>query len=148
MMASQNPMDVLRELAEKKLNDTTTRLGSARQSHLNETARLDQLKTYAKEYREQMQSTIVGKGVSIMALQAHQHFLTSLDGVVAQQVRRVSASQYTVDNVQEAWRKDKQRLNAFEALKNRADAQRLLKENRLEQKMMDEFARRASQRNK
>jgi flagellar FliJ protein len=74
--------------------------------------------------------------------------LTSLDGVVAQQVRRVSASQYTVDNVQEAWRKDKQRLNAFEALKNRADAQRLLKENRLEQKMMDEFARRASQRNK
>jgi len=50
--------------------------------------------------------------------------------------------------VQEAWRKDKQRLNAFEALKNRADAQRLLKENRLEQKMMDEFARRASQRNK
>ena len=61
-MASQNPMDVLRELAEKKLNDTTTRLGSARQTHLNETARLDQLKTYAQEYREQMQSTIVDQG--------------------------------------------------------------------------------------
>ncbi|WP_342323930.1 flagellar export protein FliJ [Kosakonia sp. BYX6] len=146
-MASQNPMDVLRELAEKKLNDTTTRLGSARQTHAHETTRLDQLRVYAQEYRQQLQSTIVDNGVSIMALQTHQHFLTSLDGVVEQQVRRVSASQYTVDNVQEAWRKDKQRLNAFEALKNRADAQRLLKENRLEQKMMDEFARRASQRN-
>ncbi|WLI76313.1 flagellar export protein FliJ [Kosakonia sp. H02] len=146
-MASQNPMDVLRELAEKKLNDTTTRLGSARQVHAHETTRLDQLKTYAQEYRQQLQSTIMDSGVSIMALQTHQHFLTSLDGVVAQQVRRVSASQYTVDDVQEAWKKDKQRLNAFEALKNRADVQRLLKENRLEQKLMDEFARRASQRN-
>ena len=146
-MASHNPMDVLRELAEKKLNDTTVRLGSARQAHVQETSRLEQLRTYSQEYRQQMQTTLTQSRVSIMALQTQQRFLTSLDGVVEQQVRRVSASQFAVDNVQDAWKKDKQRLNAFEALKNRADAQRLLKENRLEQKLMDEFARRASQRN-
>ncbi|CAI8913349.1 MULTISPECIES: flagellar export protein FliJ [Kosakonia] len=146
-MASHNPMDVLRELAEKKLNDTTVRLGSARQAHVQETSRLEQLRTYSQEYRQQMQTTLTQSCVSIMALQTQQRFLTSLDGVVEQQVRRVSASQFAVDNVQDAWKKDKQRLNAFEALKNRAEAQRLLKENRLEQKLMDEFARRASQRN-
>ncbi|AGN85312.1 MULTISPECIES: flagellar export protein FliJ [Enterobacteriaceae] len=146
-MASHNPMDVLRELAEKKLNDTTVRLGSARQAHVQETSRLEQLRTYSQEYRQQMQTTLTQSRVSIMALQTQQRFLTSLDGVVEQQVRRVSASQFAVDNVQDAWKKDKQRLNAFEALKNRAEAQRLLKENRLEQKLMDEFARRASQRN-
>ena len=42
------------------------------------------------------------------------------------------------------WKRDKKRLNAFETLKSRGDAARLLKENRLEQKMMDEFAQRAS----
>ena len=146
-MASHNPMDVLRELAEKKLNDTTVRLGSARQAHVQETSRLEQLRTYSQEYRQQMQTTLTQSRVSIMALQTQQRFLTSLDGVVEQQVRRVSASQFAVDNVQDAWKKDKQRLNAFEALKNRAEAQRLLKENRLEQKLMDEFARGASQRN-
>lgn len=146
-MASHNPMDVLRELAEKKLNDTTVRLGSARQAHVQETSRLEQLRTYSQEYRQQMQTTLTQSRVSIMALQTQQRFLTSLEGVVEQQVRRVSASQFAVDNVQDAWKKDKQRLNAFEALKNRAEAQRLLKENRLEQKLMDEFARRASQRN-
>lgn len=146
-MASHNPMDVLRDLAEKKLNDTTVRLGSARQAHVQETSRLEQLRTYSQEYRQQMQTTLTQSPVSIMALQTQQRFLTSLDGVVEQQVRRVSASQFAVDNVQDAWKKDKQRLNAFEALKNRAEAQRLLKENRLEQKLMDEFARRASQRN-
>ncbi|WP_313627464.1 flagellar export protein FliJ [Kosakonia sp.] len=146
-MVSHNPMDVLRELAEKKLNDTTVRLGSARQAHVQETSRLEQLRTYSQEYRQQMQTTLTQSRVSIMALQTQQRFLTSLDGVVEQQVRRVSASQFAVDNVQDAWKKDKQRLNAFEALKNRAEAQRLLKENRLEQKLMDEFARRASQRN-
>ncbi|MEN0586694.1 MULTISPECIES: flagellar export protein FliJ [unclassified Kosakonia] len=146
-MASHNPMDVLRELAEKKLNDTTVRLGSARQAHVQETSRLEQLRTYSQEYRQQMQTTLTQSRVSIMALQTQQRFLTSLEGGVEQQVRRVSASQFAVDNVQDAWKKDKQRLNAFEALKNRAEAQRLLKENRLEQKLMDEFARRASQRN-
>ncbi|QOV63020.1 flagellar export protein FliJ [Kosakonia pseudosacchari] len=146
-MASHNPMDVLRELAEKKLNDTTVQLGSARQAHVQETSRLEQLRTYSQEYRQQMQTTLTQSRVSIMALQTQQRFLTSLDGVVEQQVRRVSASQFAVDNVQDAWKKDKQRLNAFEALKNRAEAQQLLKENRLEQKLMDEFARRASQRN-
>ncbi|XTZ39348.1 flagellar export protein FliJ [Salmonella enterica] len=146
-MAKQGPMDILRDLAEKTLNDTTSRLGGARQAHAFETSRLEQLQNYAHEYRQQLQTSIVESGVSIFALQTQQNFLTSLDGVVAQQARRVSASLYSVENVQEAWKKDKRRLNAFDALKSRAQAQQVLKENRLEQKMMDEFASRASQRN-
>lgn len=146
-MAHPKPMDVLRDRAEKTLNDTTTRLGSVRQTHAHETNRLAQLESYAQEYRQQLQDTIIDNGVSIMTLRAHHSFLTSLDGVVAQQVRRVTNTQRSVDNVLDAWKKDKQRLSAFDALKSRAEAQRLLQESRLDQKLMDEFARRASQRN-
>ncbi len=143
-MAKPGPMDHLRELAEKKLNDTSVRLGSAQQTWVQETSRLEQLHTYAHEYRQQLQNSFREKGVSILALQAQQNFLASLDGVVEQQVKRVSTCQNHVDNEKNAWKRDKQRLNAFQTLKNRADEQQLLKENRLEQKMMDEFARRAS----
>lgn len=145
-MANPSPMEVLRDMAEKKLNDTTTQLGSARQAHAHESSRLEQLQTYAQEYRQQLQDNIVDTGVSIISLRAHHNFLTSLDGVVAQQSRRVTHTQHSVDNVLHAWKKDKQRLSAFDALKSRAEAQKLLKENRLDQKLMDEFARRASQR--
>ncbi|ARD59515.1 flagellar export protein FliJ [Kosakonia radicincitans DSM 16656] len=143
-MAKPGPMDHLRELAEKKLNDTAIRLGSAQQSYVQETSRLEQLHTYAHEYRQQLQDSIRTSSVSILSLQTQQNFLASLDGVVAQQVRRVSVSQHKVDSEKDAWKQDKRRLNAFQTLKDRADKQQLLKENRLEQKMMDEFARRAA----
>lgn len=147
-MATSAPMDVLRDLAEKKLNDTTVRLGRARQSHENEISRLQQLQTYESEYRRQLQNTIAGKGMSVSALQSWQGFIGALEKVVSQQENQVNNSQQIVDASLNDWQKDRQRLNAFETLKSRAEAQRLLKENRQEQKMMDEFARRASQRGK
>ncbi|TGB80916.1 MULTISPECIES: flagellar export protein FliJ [unclassified Escherichia] len=147
-MATSAPMDVLRDLAEKKLNDTALRLGRARQSHENEISRLQQLQTYESEYRRQLQDTITDKGMSISALQSWQGFIGELEKVVLQQKKQVSNSKQIVDASLNDWQKDRQRLNAFETLKSRAEAQRLLKENRQEQKMMDEFARRASQRGK
>lgn len=145
-MTKHAPMDVLRDLTEKELTKTTTRLGRARQAHVQESSRLELLETYASQYRQQLQNTIVDGGISILALQTHQNFLASLDHVVAQQVRQVSASQERVDDMLAIWKRDKQRANAFNTLKNRAETQKLIKENRLEQKMMDEFARRVSQR--
>ncbi|EWG67265.1 Flagellar FliJ protein [Enterobacter sp. DC4] len=147
-MAAPAPMDILRDLAEKTLNDTTSRLGRARQAHAMEMHRLEQLQSYERDYRQRMQNTLVGEGVSVIALQAYQGFIGSLGRVVARQTHTVNDSERAVEETLCAWRKDKQRLNAFETLQNRAEARRLLYENRQDQKMMDEFARRASQRNK
>ncbi|CQR23240.1 flagellar biosynthesis chaperone [Yersinia enterocolitica] len=44
------------------------------------------------------------------------------------------------------WQEKQQRLNAFETLQERAETTQRLQENRLDQKLMDEFAQRASQR--
>lgn len=145
-MATPTPMDVLRELAEKTLHDTTTRLGMARRTHAQEAVRLEQLENYEHEYRQQLQQTIADKGISVISLLTRQRFIESLSRVVHQQEKHVSGCQFSVDKVLSTWQKEKQRLNAFETLKSRAEAQQQLKEARQEQKMMDEFARRASQR--
>lgn len=146
-MATSSPMDVLRGLAEDTLNETTTQLGQARRVHAMETSRLEQLQEYEGEYRQQLQQTMKAGGVSVLTLQTQQGFIRSLERVVKQQKNQVMHCLQSVEDTLSEWKKDKQRLNAFEALKQRAEVQRQLKENRLEQKLMDEFARRASQRN-
>lgn len=145
-MTSQNPMNILRDLADKKLQDTITHLGKMRQQHAQATDQLTSLENYEREYSQQMHSSITGKGMTVVDLLSHQSFINSLSKVITQQAHQVDICETSVDNAMGDWRKDKQRLNAFDTLKQRADSLRLLQENRRDQKMMDEFAQRATRR--
>ncbi|WP_024527753.1 flagellar export protein FliJ [Serratia fonticola] len=145
-MTSQNPMGILRDLADKKLNGTIMHLGKMRQAHAQASNQLASLENYEREYSQQMQSSITGKGMTVIDLLSYQSFINSLNKVIAHQVHQVAICETSVDNAIGNWRKDKQRLNAFDTLKQRADSVSLLQENRRDQKMMDEFAQRAARR--
>ena len=142
-MAITSPMDVLRDLAEQTLNDTTVELGKVQQAYTHAATQLDQLENFELEYQQQLRASVVGKGLPIAELLNRQSFIDSLGNVVKQHAGQVAKCQNSVDQTLLVWRHDKQRLNAFETLKSRADAVKTLKENRQEQKMMDEFAQRA-----
>ncbi len=142
-MATTNPMDFLRELAEQTLTDTTAELGKVQQAYALAATQLGQLESFELEYQQQLRSTVSGKGIPVADLLNRQSFIDSLGNVVKQQAGHVAKCQNTVNETLLNWRHDKQRLNAFETLKSRADDVRILKENRLEQKLMDEFAQRA-----
>ena len=146
-MANSSPMTVLRELAEQTLNDTTNQLGKVRQAYASAAAQLEQLTHYEQEYGRQLQTTMADSGMTVVNLLSHQFFISSLNRVVKQHTGHVAACQQSVDRVLDCWKKDKQRLNAFETLISRADAVQQLKKGRQEQKLMDEFAQRASLRN-
>lgn len=146
-MSKGSPMKMLRELAEQTLNDTTTQLGKMRQAHASAAAQLDQLTAYEQEYGRQLQTTISASGMPVINLLSHQFFISSLNRVVKQHSGHVAACQQSVDHALDRWKQDKQRVNAFETLVSRADRVKQLKEARREQKLMDEFAQRASLRN-
>lgn len=146
-MAAQTPMDVLRELADKKLTDTTTHLGKMRQEFARASDQLERLENYEREYCQQMQSHATGEGMTVIDLIARQSFIASLNQVVNKQLQQVKVCENSVDMALHAWRSDKQRLNAFDALKHRADNARQLQESKRDQKLMDEFAQRAARRN-
>lgn len=143
-MASKSPMDFLREMAEKTLTETTQELGKAQQVYQQATAQLQQLENYSLEYQQQLHATVSGAGIPMAELLNRQSFIDSLGKVVKQHAGHVAQCKSAVELKLQTWRQDKQRLNAFETLKNRSDAVKLQKENRLEQKAMDEFAQRAS----
>lgn len=143
-MRSRSPMDVLRNLAQQKLEDTTRELGKAQQSYSQAASQQAQLENYQQEYLQQLRRQVESKGMLISDLVNQQSFIDSLGKVVSQHAAHLSTCQKSVDQTLASWRYDKQRLNAYDTLKNRSDAVRLMKENRLDQKNMDEFAQRAS----
>lgn len=142
-MATTSPMDFLRDMAEKALSDTTVELGKVQQNYTRATTQLNQLESFKLEYQQQLHATVSGKGISMAELLNRQSFIDSLGKVVKQHSGHVAKCKDMVDQTLHAWRRDKQRLNAFETLKSRSEAVRMLKENRQEQKAMDEFAQRA-----
>ena len=146
-MNQRTPMKMLCELAEQTLSDTTQQLGQVRQVYARAAAQLEQLTNYEQEYGRQLQTAMVDGGMPVINLLSHQFFISSLSRVVQQHTGHVAACQQSVDHALDRWKNDKRRLNAYETLVNRADRLQQAKESRLEQKLMDEFAQRASLRN-
>lgn len=137
-------MDVLRDRAQQKLDDTTLQLGKVQQDYSQAVTQQEQLESYQQEYLQKLHNTVASKGMLISDLVNQQSFIDSLCRVVRQHSTHVAACQHSVNQVLVSWRDDRQRLHALDTLKSRADGVQSLKENRKEQKMMDEFAQRAS----
>ena len=139
-MATRSPMEMLREKAKEQLDDTTLQLGKTRKSYEQARAQLRQLQSYQHEYQHQLTARTADKGLHISHILSYQSFIDALNQVVKQHSAHVSACESAVNHAVSAWKHDHLRLNAFTTLKSRADAVALQKENRLEQKLMDEFA--------
>ncbi|WP_435927713.1 flagellar export protein FliJ [Dryocola sp. BD613] len=142
-MATTSPMDVLRDLAQQQLDTTTTHLGKVQQDYTRAVTQLEQLEAYELEYQQNLQLNMADRGISVVDWVSQQSFIDSLGKVVRQHAGHVTACKQSVDLALSSWRSDKQRLNAFDTLKSRAETVRALKESRHEQKLMDEFAQRA-----
>jgi len=146
-MGSVSSIIILQRLADKKLNQTAVELGKTRQEHLQATDQLELLAGYQRKYCQTMQTNIIEKGMRVIDIHLYQAFINDLNNVVTLQEQRVEHCEDRVDSMVTVWRQDKQRLNAFTTLNERAEVTRLLHENRREQKLMDDFAQR-SQRGK
>ncbi|MHC9003475.1 flagellar export protein FliJ [Enterobacter adelaidei] len=145
-MKVNNPMTLLRDMAQEQLTETTRALGGVQQQLQQAVAQHEQLQHYEQEYQQSLRQGMMDSGMSVADLVNHQSFILSLKQVVKQQEGHVNACEKAVDDVKQNWMQKKQRLNAFETLiERRATAQALI-QSRHEQKLMDEFAQRAGQK--
>jgi flagellar FliJ protein len=145
-MKVNNPMTLLRDMAEETLTEATRALGGVQQQLQQAVTQHEQLQHYEQEYQQSLRQGMMGSGMSVADLVNHQSFILSLRQVVKQQQGHVDACEKAVDKVKQNWVHNKQRLNAFETLiERRAKAQALV-QSRHEQKLMDEFAQRAGQK--
>ncbi|AJJ62119.1 flagellar export protein FliJ [Yersinia aldovae] len=144
-MKSQSPLVTLCELAQKAVEQASTRLGQVRLSYQNAEQQLTMLLTYQDEYRMRLNDTL-SNGMASSSWQNYQQFIQTLELAIDQHRTQLAQWNDKVEQAVKHWQEKQQRLNAFETLQERADTSQRLLENRLDQKLMDEFAQRASQR--
>lgn len=144
-MKNQSPLVTLCELAQKAVEQATTQLGQARLSYQNAEQQLTMLLSYQDEYRVRLNDTL-SNGMASSNWQNYQQFIQTLEQAIDQHRNQLAQWNVKVEQAVKHWQEKQQRLNAFETLQERADTTARLQENRLDQKLMDEFAQRASQR--
>ncbi|WP_075183524.1 flagellar export protein FliJ [Pantoea sp. 1.19] len=146
-MPPRSPLDTLRSLAQKDVDDAALRLGEVRRAREQADEQLTTLLSYQNEYRHQLDLTLSG-GITSHCWNNYHQFLTTLEQAIEQHRQLLNQWNQRLELALQHWRDKQKRLSAFDTLHTRAASAALLAENRLDQKRMDEFAQRASQRNR
>ena len=144
-MKNQSPLVTLRDLAQKAVEQASTQLGQARLSYQNAEQQLSMLLSYQDEYRVRLNDTL-SNGMASSSWQNYQQFIQTLEQAIDQHRHQLAQWNVKAEQAVKHWQEKQQRLNAFETLNERAETSARLQESRLDQKLMDEFAQRASQR--
>lgn len=144
-MAQNSALTTLKDLAEKEVDDAALRLGEMRRGCQQAEEQLKMLMDYQHEYRNNLNNDM-SQGIGAQRWQNYQQFIQTLEKAIEQHRQQLTQWTEKVDTALNFWREKKQRLQAWQTLQERQNAAALLAENRLDQKKMDEFAQRASQR--
>lgn len=145
-MAKQaSPIDTLCDLAQKDLEKAAIQLGDVRRAQKQADEQLTMLLDYQDDYRNSL-NTNMSQGITSTRWYNYHQFIETLEKAIDQHRQQLLHWNSRVEKALSYWRDKQQRLHAYETLQQRALANELLIENRLDQKRMDEFAQRASLR--
>lgn len=144
-MTQNSALATLKDLAEKDVDNAALRLGEMRRGCQQAQEQLQMLMNYQDEYQSSL-NTDMSHGIGSQRWQNYQQFIQTLEKAIDQHRQQLVQWNQKVDQALSVWREKKQRLQAWQTLSDRQDAAALLAENRLDQKRMDEFAQRATQR--
>lgn len=140
-MAKPFSLQPLLELMQTRADEKTRQLGQLIAAEQSAKSRLQLLEQYREEYSQKMRNAI-GEGLTPMALRNYQDFIARIDEAIDQQRQAVNRSQQNTATGQAEWREQNQRLKAIDTLSQRHDARERYRENRQDQKLMDEFTAR------
>lgn len=137
-MAKPFNLQPLLDLMQERTDEASRKLGQLIAAEQSARSRLQLLEQYRAEYAEKMREA-VASGVTQMMLRNYQDFLARIDEAVEQQQQVVQASERNTVAGQENWKHQNKRLKAIDTLAQRHDERERLRENKQEQKLLDEF---------
>ena len=146
-MSNTHALTTLLNLAEEAAEEAAKVLAQVRQTHTQMSQQLTMLENYQADYRQKLNQTL-HTGMAADKWQNYQQFLVTLELTIEQQQGQLNLWEQRVSDANRHWQEKQQRVNAFDTLIRRADHAKNQRQNRLEQKQMDEFAQRATLRNR
>lgn len=140
-MATSSALDTLIELATTETDEAAKRLGQAVRACEDTEQKLALLLQYRDDYQARLQLGMAA-GLSAMAYRNFQLFLDKLDSAIAGQQKIVDDARQRMQNERGAWQNSERKRMSYGTLAERAEKTELDKQNKREQKLMDEYATR------
>ncbi|HEY0064636.1 MAG TPA: flagellar export protein FliJ [Telluria sp.] len=140
-MAKQSALDTLIELAQRETDDAAKRLGAALKAVDESEQKLAMLLGYREDYALRLDAAQVA-GMTPMAYRNFVAFMDKLDIAINGQREVIKHAQHKSGVEKAAWQASERKRLSYRTLNERAAAEALHKENKRDQKQMDEHAAR------
>ncbi|MBP0596975.1 flagellar export protein FliJ [Herbaspirillum sp. LeCh32-8] len=140
-MATPSALETLIELATKETDEATKRLGRAIRVSEEAQQKLVILQQYRDDYAARFQDTLT-TGLTALSYRNFQLFIEKIDTAITGQQDVVRNSQQRVAEARTAWQACERKRMSYDTLAARAKEKELKKENKRDQKAMDEHAAR------
>lgn len=140
-MATPSALETLIELATKETDEATKRLGRAIRVSEEAQQKLTILQQYRDDYAARFQDTLT-TGLTALSYRNFQLFIEKIDTAITGQHDVVRNSQQRVADARAAWQACERKRMSYDTLAARAKEAELKKENKRDQKAMDEHAAR------
>ena len=131
----------LLELMQTRTDEATRKLGQLIAAEQNQRSRLQMLEQYREEYAQRLREA-TANGITRLILRNYQDFLARIDEAVEQQNIAVQNSERNTKAGQVHWQAQNKQLKAIDTLSVRHDVRERYRENKLDQKLQDEFSSR------
>ena len=140
-MAKQTALDTLIELAQRDTDDAAKRLGAALKTVDEAEQKLNMLLGFRDDYGVKLEAAQVA-GITPMAYRNFVAFIDKLEVAINGQRDIVRHATQKSATEKSAWQASERKRLSYRTLSERAAAQALRLENKLDQKQMDEHAAR------
>lgn len=140
-MASNSQLTTLIELAERDADKASKRLGAATQAVQDAQQKLTMLFGYRDDYAQKL----INRGGTGMSPGEYQNFLAfmqKLDNAISGQQGVLEMAEQRVEQEKLRWQECEKKRLSYSTLQKRALEKQLQKENKRDQKAMDEYAAR------
>lgn len=140
-MSQPFTLQPLLELMRNRTDEATRKLGQLIAAEQNAKSRLQMLEQYRAEYADRLREAIA-LGTTRQVMANYQEFLARIDEAIGQQTTVVRQSEASTSRGQQHWKEQNTRLKAIDTLSLRHDAKEKQREEKQEQKLLDEFSSR------
>lgn len=142
-MANTYALETLLSMAVKSAEDAARQLGFSMQTKTDAESKLSILQNYRNDYAARFQEDLK-VGMSPMDYRNFQLFIEKVDKAIAGQEDILNQMQERVDQARQYWQQCERKRLTYDTLINRAKQAQIKRENKLDQKLMDEYATRMS----
>lgn len=138
-------LQILVDYAEERSKQAAQELRRLRLKWAQEEQKKQQLEGYLEDYQIRLNNVAIG-GMTMTVMMDFRRFISKIELAISTQQEEIVRCRQQWEIAQGIWNEREREVKAYHALRSRHDQAELVKENRRDQRLQDEFAQNGHQR--